>query len=149
MIKLGIMTNSQIVTTSIYSLNELQKIFTHKKISYIYQSFEKNELKLDLGLNFKYILSVGTFDRRKNLLTLLKAYSEIRNNISEIKLVLIGETSPNGNKKVFQSLIEYIKNNNLENDVVIKGYLKKDLVNKYFSNALMYIFPSKDEGFGI
>lgn len=149
LIKLGLVFNSQIVTTSNYSLNELQNIFRNKKISYIYQSFEKNKLKLDLRLNFRYILSVGTFDQRKNLLTLLKAYSKIRNDISEIKLVLVGETSPNGNKKVLKSLTKYIKNNDLENDVVIKGFLKRDLVNKYFFNALMYVFPSEDEGFGI
>ena len=149
MIKLGLISNSQIVTTSNYSLSELQNIFRNKKISYIYQSFEKNKLKLDLKLNFRYILSVGTFDKRKNLLTLLKAYSKIRNDLSEIKLVLVGETSPNGNKKVLKNLKKYIKNNDLENDVVIKGYLKRDLVNKYFFNALMYVFPSKEEGFGI
>ena len=46
-------------------------------------------------------------------------------------------------------IINFIKKNNLENDVILTDHLPNSDVIGLYSNALFFVFPSSDEGFGI
>ena len=98
----------------------------------------------------KYILHVGTFERRKNLLTLIKGFKILKDELKvDYKLVLAGSTYINGDNKVLLEIKKYIKENNLFNSILMPGYIDKKKALYFYNNSLMYVFPSIDEGFGI
>jgi len=149
LIKLGVSNNSEIVTTSKYSKNGLKNIFNNK-ISYIYQSSERVYFKNTTESSKNYILHIGTFEKRKDLLTLVKAFKLFKDNTSSnLKLVLAGSKNFNGNKQVYREIKRYISKNNLISFVIMPGYINKKQAIYYFNNAFTYVFPSIDEGFGI
>ncbi len=149
-IKLGVSPNSLVVTTSNYSKKNLESIFKKNKIVSIYQS---SDIPVSYFKNMnkkKYILHVGTFERRKDLLTLVKAFHKLKNELNiNYKLVLAGSKFFNGNNKVYKELENYILNNDLIDSIILPGYVSKEKVLYYYSNAFIYVFPSIDEGFGI
>ena len=149
LIKLGVSRNTEIVTTSRYSKNGLKNIFNNK-INYIYQSSERVYLDDKINKSKDYILHIGTFEKRKDLLTLVKAFKLFKDNTkSNHKLVLAGSKYINGSNKVYKSIKKYISKNNLFSSIIMPGYIKKKQAIYYYNNAFCYIFPSIDEGFGI
>ena len=100
LINLGLSENTQIVTTSRYSKDGLKNIFNNK-ISYIYQSSERLFYNDKTDTSKDYILHIGTFEKRKDLLTLVKAFKLFKDNTkSNLKLVLAGSKNFNGNMQV-------------------------------------------------
>ena len=149
LINLGLSENTQIVTTSRYSKDGLKNIFNNK-ISYIYQSSERVFYTDKINRSKDYILHIGTFEKRKDLLTLVKAFKLFKDNTkSNLKLVLAGSKNFNGNNQVYKEIIRYISKNNLGSFIIMPGYINKKQAIYYFNNAFAYVFPSIDEGFGI
>jgi len=149
LIKLGVSNNSEIVTTSKYSKKGLRNIFNNK-ISYIYQSSERVYFKSTKERSKDYILHIGTFEKRKDLLTLVKAFKLFKDKTnSNLKLVLAGSKNFNGNKQIYKEIKRYILKNNLVSFIIMPGYINKKQAIYYFNNAFTYVFPSVDEGFGI
>ena len=149
LIQLGLNSKSIIITTSNYSKLGLQPLFKNK-IYPVYQSSE-NFLNQQTNENAKkYILHVGTFERRKNLLTLIKAFKKLKKELKvDYKLVLAGSTYINGNNEVLLKIEKYITEHNLFNCILMPGYIDKNKALYFYNNSLMYVFPSIDEGFGI
>lgn len=154
------MKNSErIITVSNSSKKDIEKIFPKNNIpiDIIYNgidnkfiNFKFNKIIADTirekyNLNFKYILCLGTIEPRKNIELLIDSYIELKKekNIS-FKLVLVGRK---GWK--YNHIIEKIKVNNLENEVIFTGFVD-DLDLPYVYNmAECFILPSIYEGFGI
>ena len=109
------------------------------------------KLNKSIQLPEKYIFHIGSFEKRKDLITLVKAFHFIKKNKSnkKLKLVLAGAKVFNGNHKVVNEINKYILNNNLENEILLLDYISKELADFYFKNAFIYAFPSSNEGFGI
>ena len=150
LIKLGVSRNADIVTTSIYSKNGLKNIFNNKQITHIYQSSERVYYDNKTKRSKDYILHIGTFEERKDLLTLVKAFKLFKDNTnSNHKLVLAGSKYINGKKQVYKSIKKYVLKNNLISSIIMPGYIKKKQAIYYYNNAFSYVFPSIDEGFGI
>ena len=149
LIKLGVSSNCEIVTTSKYSKNGLKNIFNNK-ISYVYQSSERIYHNNKIERSKDYILHIGTFEKRKDLLTLVKAFKLFKENTkSNLKLVLAGSKNFNGNKQIYKEIKRYISKNNLISFIIMPGYVNKKQAFYYYNNAFCYVFPSVDEGFGI
>ena len=159
LIKLGLRGNSSVVTTSNYAKRKLEKLFSKKTppITAIFQSFLKSNVcdkSIEKSLNLEntdFLLHVGSFDRRKDLITLIKAFKllkevEINKNL---KLVLVGQKILNGNTKVLNELESYISKNNLSKSIFMTGYLTNEEICTLYKKAFIYVFPSIDEGFGI
>ena len=157
LINLGIDEKTRIITTSNYSKQNLLNVINQTSlIDYIYQSFENNSvpksnLESKLQLPESYILHIGSFEKRKDLITLVKAFHVIKKSDSntKLKLVLAGAQVVNGNKKIIKQIKRYILNNDLENEIILPNYITNEEAHSYYKNALMYVFPSLDEGFGI
>ena len=157
LVELGINNKTKIVTTSNYSKTNLKdKLKTTTTINYIYQSSEKPQIfnkktLSSLRLPKSYILHIGSFEERKDLLTLVKAFSDLKKNQSNknLKLILAGAVIVNGNKKVYNKIKSFIDNNNLDSDVIFPFFISNEDLSIYYKNALVYVFPSIDEGFGI
>ena len=157
LLELGINNKTKIVTTSNYSKTNLKdRLKTKTTINYVYQSSKKPQIFTkktlsSLRLPKSYILHIGSFEKRKDLLTLVKAFCDLKKNQSNknLKLILAGAVTVNGNKKVYNKIKSFIDNNNLDSDVIFPNFISNEDLSIYYKNALVYVFPSIDEGFGI
>ncbi len=149
LIKLGVSNNCELVTTSKYSKNGLKNIF-NDKISFIYQSSERVHYNDKINKSKNYLLHIGTFEKRKDILTLVKAFKLFKDNTnSKLKLLLAGSKYINGNNEEYKKIKKYITKYNLFSSILMPGYINKKQVLYYYNNAFAYVFPSIDEGFGI
>jgi glycosyltransferase involved in cell wall biosynthesis len=114
---------------------------------------EKNRIKKLYDLPDKYFLTVGSIIERKNLLTIVKALHQLKNEIN-IPLVVIG------NGGGYKALVkDYIEKNNLKNDVIflsdkeeikdLEGFKNSADFPAIYQQAVAMIYPSTFEGFGI
>ena len=86
------------------------------------------------------MLYVGTIEKRKNLLTLLKTLKELPNQ----KLVIIG----NG-KSYKTKCLDFISGNKLSGRVIFLSKLSLEEMAVIYQSAEIMIYPSIFEGFGI
>jgi glycosyltransferase involved in cell wall biosynthesis len=93
----------------------------------------------------KYILYVGTVEPRKNLITLIKAFSQMkRESGTQEKLVIVGAK---GWK--FSPIFELIQDLKMEHDIIFTGYVSDEDLVAIYNGALCFVLPSIYEGFGL
>ena len=93
-----------------------------------------------------YYLYVGRLEKKKNTSFLVEALSIVRSDYPQIKekLVLIGNASY-GYDEVKYAIEEF----NLERDVIMPGWVEEADMPDIFKEASAFIFPTRQEGFGI
>ena len=98
---------------------------------------KKNE-KIDYN---NFYLAAGRLTKQKNFMFLCKAFKEIIEENDQIKLLIAG----NGEDEI--KLKEFIRKNNLENNITLLGYI--DNIFPYFKNSKGFILTSlwEDPGF--
>ena len=98
---------------------------------------KKNE-KIDYN---NFYLAAGRLTKQKNFMFLCKAFKEIIDENDQIKLLIAG----NGEDEI--KLKEFIRKNNLENNITLLGYI--DNIFPYFKNSKGFILTSlwEDPGF--
>ena len=101
-------------------------------------------------LQKKYILHVGTIEKRKNLITLLKAFElYLQNNSQDLYLIIVGQKSNKPTLKD-EAVFEMVAASSLLKErVVFTGYLTDSQTAQLYKHAALYVFPSVNEGFGI
>lgn len=109
----------------------------------------KEEILEHYALDKDYILYTGTANPRKNLVTLIHAYVNIINDISQ-DLVIVGPV----NKSFIVNIIKgYVKSEYSLKEILdrikILGYIKYEDLPVIYSSATIFIFPSLYEGFGL
>ncbi len=97
------------------------------------------------GIRGRPILSVASSHPHKNLSRLIEAYSTlVRTYDVENQLVLVGH------RRAGADLLEkMVKRLDLEGKVILTGYIPDDLLEELYSKAVLFVFPSLYEGFGI
>ena len=111
---------------------------------YANNNFDKETLK-QYGIDFKYFLYVGTIEPRKNLLRLIKAYNMLDLSIKdEYKLVICGKRG-----WMYSEIYEYIQSENLESYIHFTDYVKDEHLPLLYKNAILFLYVSIYEGFGI
>jgi glycosyltransferase involved in cell wall biosynthesis len=109
-----------------------------------------NPVLQQLNTEYKYILHVGTIEKRKNLPALIKAFALIKKqNNNSLKLVLAGQRSTKIYNHDFEEVQKTIQDFDLKDDVIIPGYLSNEDLSLLYTKALIYVFPSINEGFGV
>ena len=104
-----------------------------------YSDQEKELVSKKFNLPNEFILNVGTIEARKNILTVVKAITNIDTHL----IIVGGETSYTTEIK------KYILENNIENKIIfLKGLSSKELAIVY-QLATIFVYPSLFEGFGI
>jgi len=100
-------------------------------------------------INRNYLLHVGAMYKRKNIPALIYAFQRVKTAHPGLKLVLAGSPPSKdlGNDwKLIQNAIAETK---LQDEVVFTGYLSDTDLAGIYQHALLYVFPSVNEGFGI
>ncbi len=122
------------------------------KIEIIYQgcsptfykkaSFDKKaEVKLKYKLPDNYLLSVGTIEPRKNLLSVVKSLKDLNQDIS---LVVVGKPTI-----YLQEIKEYILQNGIKNQILFLHNVANQDLPAIYQAAEMFVYTSLFEGFGI
>jgi len=159
-----------VITDSEYWQEEIPKLsgFPKEKIFVIPlaagEEFKKLEIKKlrNLGVKEKYqlpdnfVLYVGDVNWNKNVTGLVKAFFNLKTQMSNVKsksqilnLVLVGKAFEDNNLKETQEILQLIKELNLINQTKILGYVPtEDLVGIY-NLATVFCLPSFSEGFGL
>lgn len=125
-----------VITISQNSKKDFLQFAPQAKVEVIYPA---SSLQFKPVSNSGYILSVGTLEPRKNLVTLIKAYLEsgLKN-----KLVLAGGEGW-GSSEIF----DLAKKN--PGKLEITGFVKDEDLPRLYGGALCLVYPSFYEGFGI
>jgi glycosyltransferase involved in cell wall biosynthesis len=87
-----------------------------------------------------YILFVGTLEPRKNLKALLQAWNQIQHDFKDIWLVVAGVQSNVHRPMEFSSEAQR---------VLFLGYVDENALAGLYANAILFVLPSFDEGFGL
>jgi len=85
-------------------------------------------------------LSVGSFSPQKNLESLLSAWKILKSDFQDIDLIIVGANSSATNS-TFQRL----------NDpsIIFRSQISDEELADLYSNALLFVYPSIYEGFGL
>lgn len=156
-IPISIKKCDHIITVSQSSKNDLIKLFNidEKKIDVIYTYLDTEKFhpitdkKILDGVRKKYnlinpfILYVGAIIPRKNLLTLLYSFDQIKNRIPH-DLVFVG-----GKRWKSKEIFEYIEYTNHDGRIKLLGHLPDSELVEIYNAADVFVFPSLYEGLGI
>ena len=97
------------------------------------------------GLGRPYILTVGTIEPRKNLLTLLAAFDEVMaRGGQDIDLVVVG-----GRGWRDRRLLEELEARTQKGRVHWLGYVSEHDLIALYGGAQLFVYPSRLEGFGL
>lgn len=90
--------------------------------------------------NDKYIFYVGNAHPHKNVEGLIKAFLLLKKKYGELKLVLSGYD---------HYFWQRIKKEYQHQDIIYTGYVSEEKLVALYKNALLFVMPSFEEGFGI
>jgi glycosyltransferase involved in cell wall biosynthesis len=144
-----------IVTNSKYTMQDIVKkySFAKEKTSFIYLGYDSifkpqednREVLSTYGIVNDFFLFVGTIEPRKNLGTLIKAFSLYKEETKkDTKLVIIGQIGWKSNE-----LLDQINSHPIKNEIFILGYVPRKDLPAFYSAAQVTIMPSFYEGFGM
>lgn len=98
------------------------------------------------GIKKNFILYVGMIEPRKNIISILKAFIELDKDL-ELDLIIVGKRGWH-----FKEIEQYMNgaiNLRLENKIIFTGYVPEQKLKYFYRLALMFIYPSLYEGFGL
>lgn len=144
-------TAIRIYTVSEYSKYDILNSYTinENKIKVIYNGLDSKYTKPnDRNLNKEnYLLSFGSNEPRKNTELMIRVYSNLLKNYSDmqdVKLILYGFRGyENSNAK---KLIKELK---LENNIKVYEYVTDEMLLQLYRKANIFCFLSSFEGFGL
>lgn len=132
-----------IFTVSAFSKTEIIR-YLHQdiaKIKIIYNGVSElpppTSVKTDYG---KYILAVGSIDKRKNILNLVNAFGLIKHK--GFKLIIVGDSNTIFNNEGNENLKTH-------KDIIFTGRVTDNELAGLYTDAKLFVYPSLYEGFGI
>jgi len=164
---LSLKRTDAVITVSNFSKREIIKYYKYpaKKIFVTYPAVDdrffsilserkaKKETGKILGGDFPFILHISSLQPRKNVPLLILAFSLLKkewqkNNSpwENTKLVVIGSRKGHNYDK---KIDELIAKHRLEKEIKITGYQRSEKLPYFYKSALVSVFPSAYEGFGL
>lgn len=151
----------KIIVVSNFTKSEIMELYPNtrqEKIMVIHNGFNDEAYRpLDdkhrsagilerYGIEGRFFLYAGRLEKKKNIAALVEAFSAFveRRPGNQDKLVLVGDAGF-GYDEVKYIIQEF----DLENRVIMPGWVREEDLPYIFSAALAFVFSSKYEGFGI
>jgi glycosyltransferase involved in cell wall biosynthesis len=106
-------------------------------------------VKKRYGLDFPFILSLGTLEPRKNFAGLIEAYALMRGKRQGmvdrgLKLVIAG-----GKGWLYDKIFARVEELGLKDKVIFPGFIADEDLPALYNLAELFVFPSLYEGFGL
>ena len=112
----------------------------------LYHPPDNTEKAKNKQLYERYLYYLGRLERKKNYLQLLKSFVELKKLYPDLKLVVSGK--PGVGYEETRKFINQI-DPKIRHDIIELGYTPDDQVAKLMREALVFVFPSQFEGFGL
>lgn len=113
-----------------------------------YDQAQMTNVRKKYGIpNAPYILGVSTLEPRKNLDLVIRSFAHVvqQEKLQDINLVLVGPKGWEYNK-----IFEEVANFGIAKErIIITGYVADEDLAPLYSGALVFIYPSLYEGFGL
>ena len=152
----GLKRNAHVITVSEHSKKQLQKHLKLPKLSVdvVYPSSNLTRQTVTETpplIKRPYFLHVGVMEKRKNLSTLVRAFADFVSHpdFMDYQLVLVGQKGPRKHLDDYDNIQSLIQQHQLEEKVILTGYVSQAALENYYQHALSYVFPSLNEGFGM
>lgn len=134
------------------SLDPSRVFVTHLAASPLFyqchNSTKIEHIKAKFGIpNGPYLLSLSTLEPRKNVTQTIKCFSRLveDEDLSDLSLVLVGTKGWN-----FDPIFNAIEANpKIRDRIVVTGYVDDEYLAPLYSGAMMFVYPSFYEGFGL
>ena len=157
----GTYKSTYIIAPSEYSKKQIIKYLKipPSKIEIVYEGSKNfnddnisntNNAFVHKNQTFPYFLHVGVFEKRKNIPFLIKSfYAFKKRNDNNFKLMIVGRGTGRLESDDTNNILNLITDLQLQNDIILTGYLSDSDLEIAYRNAYAYIFPSYNEGFGL
>ncbi|MBT6053518.1 MAG: glycosyltransferase family 4 protein [Candidatus Scalindua sp.] len=146
-----------IITPSNSTKNDLKRYceINEEKIKVVHYGVEKRFLPISKSkvegyrsrnsLPSRMILSVGTLEPRKNIVTLIKAFAKLREKgFIDYKLVVAGSKG-----WLYKEIFKEIGTRGLQKEVLFLGNVADEDLPNLYNCADLFVYPSLYEGFGL
>ncbi len=150
----------KIITVSKSTKDEILEMYKadQEKIEVVYNGYndlfykkiddpeEEKRVLEKYDLEKPFILYVGRLEKKKNTPFFIEAFAEARNKNDKFKenLVLIGNAGYG-----YDEVMYAVKEHDLDSNVFVPGWADEVDMPYIFNAATAFVFPSKQEGFGI
>ena len=148
-----------IIAVSFHTKRDLMQILgvPEDKIAVIYEAAESMykpmcrhqahiHAREQWGIDGPYILNVGGFSRRKNLVGLVRAFRHIMSELPEgCQLVLVG----GGGGGSYEEIKDLVDKWGLAKRVLFPGFVPTESMPILYNGAELFVYPSLYEGFGL
>ncbi len=137
---------SALIAVSEFTRAELQRTFgiSPDRVSVIYSGVDQATALSCEPASTPFILYVGTLEHRKNIVSLIDAYSVFRRTTGlPHRLLLVGARGFG-----WASIAEAATRSPFRNDIEMPGYLDGSTVQRLYQSADVFVYPSLYEGFG-
>jgi glycosyltransferase involved in cell wall biosynthesis len=144
----------KIIATSEATKQDIIRFFRTEpsKIEVVYQTcdaifrsvvndFDKQTLRIKYNLPERFILYLGTIEKRKNALTLIKAY--LKGN-HDIPLLIAGKPTAYLNE-----INSYLEDNSGKDRIIFRHNIESADLPALYQASRLFVYPSVFEGFGI
>jgi glycosyltransferase involved in cell wall biosynthesis len=101
------------------------------------------------GLPEEYVLYLGGFDQRKNVRTLVAAYAAISADLSKSAPLVIAGDPPQRDSDFSPDPRRLAEEHDLQSRVTFAGWVAEEDKPALYSSAVLFVFPSLYEGFGL
>lgn len=145
---------SRIITVSQTTKDDLIDLYRvpERKITPIHLCNDRDtsgsgDVLARLGLeSIPYVLSISRLEKKKNIVTLVKAFTRLKEagGVKDTKLVLVGSYGY-GREEIEAA----IATSTVKSQIIVTGYLEDADAATLMSRASAYAFPTHYEGFGI
>ena len=146
----------KIITVSKNTRDDVVKLFniSSEKITPVWNGLspdfhkcsekEHKEVREKFDISDSFLLYTGVWREHKNLVRLLKAFDIVKKSHPETQLVITGRRDPH-----YPEVLNTVQDLGLEKSVRFVGLVDFSDLQKLYSAATEYVFPSLYEGFGL
>ncbi len=155
-ITIAVRLAKKVITVSQNTRNDVTKLFniSPSKIISVWNGLspdfhqctekEHEEVRIKFKLHQKFLLYTGVWREHKNLVRLLKAFDRVKESHPEVQLVITGRRDPH-----YPEVLETVHTLDLDESIRFVGLVDFSDLQKLYSAATIYVFPSLYEGFGL
>ena len=111
-----------------------------------YSNEEIGKIKEKYGINKPYFFCANQFWQHKNHLFLFKAFIEAKKRGLDVQLVCSGNLKDDRDEAYPSSVVRFLRENNLDNDIIITGFISRTEQLCLMKNSLAVVQPSLFEG---
>ncbi len=105
---------------------------------------EHHAVRQKFQLSQDFLLYTGVWREHKNLVRLLRSFSDVQKQFPNVQLVITGKKDPH-----YPEVLKTVETLALQKSVRFVGLVDFEDLKKLYSAATLYVFPSLYEGFGL